>query len=148
MTDIELTRADVEAILAENNFVRGAPNDDPEKDATHVWVDDAGQRFVRFADKPEDEEGSLVYGDAGRGEAGVVLRYDKAVRVLAGQLSPKKAERFGLQVPQGIFEKALGPAAPPLAIPEGDPALRELGEKSELKQLSGPKKKRSTLEKK
>lgn len=138
MTDITITREEIEKVLEENNFKRGVPSDDPEKDATHIWVDRAGQRFVRFADKPEDEEGTLVYGDANHGEAGVVLRYDKAVLVLSGALSAKKAEKLGMQLPEGIFQKALGEgSAPALGIPKGDPLLE--GEKKP-KRLGGKKK--------
>lgn len=127
-----ITREEIEKVLEENNFQRGAASDDPEKDATHIWVDRAGQRFVRFADKPESEEGTLIYGDATQGEAGVALRYDKAVLVLSGALSAKKAQKLGMQLPEGIFQKALGDgSAPPLTIPKGDPLLGE--EKSKRK---------------
>jgi hypothetical protein len=145
MTDISITREEIEKILEENNFERGAAHEDPEKDATHVWVDRAGQRFVRFADKPEDEEGALIYGDASQGEAGVALRYDKAVLVLSGALTAKKAHKLGMQVPEGIFQKALGEgSAPALTIPKGDPLLGEekkpkaLGEKKKSKDEPAP----------
>jgi len=141
MTDMAITREEIEKVLEENNFQRGAASDDPEKDATHIWVDRAGQRFVRFTDKPDGDDGSLIYGDANQGEAGVALRYDKAVLVLSGALSAKKAQKLGMQLPEGIFQKALGEgSAPALTIPKGDPLLGEAKKSKQKKALPAPKK--------
>lgn len=100
------TRETMEELLRESGFRQGVAHDDPEKDATHVWVDPQGDRFVRFAPKGQDDRGEVIYGDVQQEEPGIGLSYKKAVAVMKGLLSAKEAH----ERPEGIFDPMLGHA--------------------------------------
>src|SRR5271155_1362436 len=44
-TEPVLDRDDLEATLEENGYYRGQPDEDPEKDATHIWYSSDNSKF-------------------------------------------------------------------------------------------------------
>jgi hypothetical protein len=130
--DFHITREDLEQTLDANGYYRGAPDSDPEKDATHVWYSSDNRRYVKFT-VPEDD-GQVLYGDAASGDA--YITYSNAMCVLSGIMTLAQAKASKFVLPATVAAKMLAardavaaaalprPDASALALPAGaDDAL-------------------------
>jgi len=132
--DIGITRHDLEQTLDANGYYRGAADEDPDKDATHVWYSSDNRRFVKF--RVPEEDGQVLYGDMG---SEAYITYNNALLVLSGIMTLAEAKRSKFVLPANVAKKlhasrdAIAAAALPknpddatLALPGPDASSADL----------------------
>jgi hypothetical protein len=98
--DVGVTREDLEQTLDANGYYRGPADEDPEKDATHIWYSSDNRRYVKFTIPTED--GQVLYGDAG-GDA--YIPYNSALLVLSGLMTLAEAKKPKFVLPANVAAK-------------------------------------------